>query len=72
MTNAESNFQVTVVGAGYWGKNLVRNFHALRSLRAVCDHKPEVLRGIIAQYPRVAAMSSFLTYWRTPLFRVWP
>ena len=28
---------VAVVGCGYWGKNLVRNFHRLGALRAVCD-----------------------------------
>ena len=28
---------VAVVGCGYWGKNLVRNFHELNSLYAVCD-----------------------------------
>jgi UDP-2-acetamido-3-amino-2,3-dideoxy-glucuronate N-acetyltransferase len=28
---------VGVVGCGYWGRNLVRNFHQLGSLRAVCD-----------------------------------
>lgn len=28
---------VAVVGCGYWGRNLVRNFHQLGSLRAVCD-----------------------------------
>jgi UDP-2-acetamido-3-amino-2,3-dideoxy-glucuronate N-acetyltransferase len=31
---------VAVVGRGYWGENLVRNFHALGVLRAVCDHDP--------------------------------
>lgn len=29
--------QVIVIGCGYWGKNLVRNFSALGSLAAVCD-----------------------------------
>jgi UDP-2-acetamido-3-amino-2,3-dideoxy-glucuronate N-acetyltransferase len=29
--------RVGVAGCGYWGKNLVRNFHALGSLEAVCD-----------------------------------
>jgi predicted dehydrogenase len=29
--------KVTVLGCGYWGKNLVRNFHALGALGAVCD-----------------------------------
>ena len=28
---------VGVVGCGYWGRNLVRNFHELGSLGAVCD-----------------------------------
>lgn len=28
---------VGVVGCGYWGKNLVRNFHGLEALGAVCD-----------------------------------
>lgn len=32
-----SNKDIAVIGAGYWGKNLVRNFHALGRLRAVCD-----------------------------------
>ena len=26
-----------LVGCGYWGKNLVRNFHDLESLRVICD-----------------------------------
>lgn len=29
--------QVSVFGCGYWGKNLVRNFHALGGLASVCD-----------------------------------
>lgn len=29
--------RVAVVGCGYWGKNLVRNFHELGALAAVCD-----------------------------------
>lgn len=28
---------VAVIGCGYWGKNLVRNFHELGALRAVAD-----------------------------------
>jgi predicted dehydrogenase len=28
---------VAVLGCGYWGKNLVRNFHALGALKAVAD-----------------------------------
>jgi len=29
--------QIAVVGCGYWGKNLVRNFHQLGALAGVCD-----------------------------------
>src|SRR5580692_1550373 len=29
--------RVGVVGCGYWGRNLVRNFHTLGSLEAVCE-----------------------------------
>ena len=28
---------VAVVGMGYWGKNLVRNFYELDALAAICD-----------------------------------
>jgi predicted dehydrogenase len=31
---------VAVVGCGYWGKNLVRNFAALQALQTVCDVTP--------------------------------
>jgi predicted dehydrogenase len=31
---------IAVLGCGYWGKNLVRNFHALGALSAVADISP--------------------------------
>ena len=36
---------LAVVGGGYWGKNLVRNFHALGALRLVCDSDPARLEA---------------------------
>jgi predicted dehydrogenase len=33
--------KVAVLGCGYWGKNLVRNFHALGALAAVADVSPQ-------------------------------
>ncbi|MBI3178821.1 MAG: Gfo/Idh/MocA family oxidoreductase, partial [Deltaproteobacteria bacterium] len=33
--------RIAVLGCGWWGKNLVRNFHALGVLRRVCDPAPE-------------------------------
>lgn len=41
---------VAVVGSGYWGKNLVRNFHALGALECVCDVKEEPLRKAELEY----------------------
>ncbi len=41
---------VGVVGCGYWGRNLVRNFHALGSLRAVCDIEKPRLEEIRLTY----------------------
>ena len=29
--------KVALLGCGYWGKNLARNFHSLRALSCVCD-----------------------------------
>jgi UDP-2-acetamido-3-amino-2,3-dideoxy-glucuronate N-acetyltransferase len=34
---------VAVVGCGYWGRNLVRNFGQLGALRAVCDANADTL-----------------------------
>lgn len=36
--------RVAVLGAGYWGKNLVRNFHELGALELVCDPDPAARR----------------------------
>ena len=50
---------IAVVGAGYWGRNLVRNFDALGVLGAVCDSEAETLDTIKAQYPTIDATDSF-------------
>ena len=42
--------RVAVVGAGYWGKNLVRNFHALGALQMVCDVNEETLNRVRHEY----------------------
>jgi len=41
---------VAVVGSGYWGKNLVRNFHGLGALTAICDRDPQVLAKFREMY----------------------
>jgi UDP-2-acetamido-3-amino-2,3-dideoxy-glucuronate N-acetyltransferase len=42
--------RVGVIGAGYWGKNLVRNFHALNALQAVCDADEGTVQRIRQEY----------------------
>jgi UDP-2-acetamido-3-amino-2,3-dideoxy-glucuronate N-acetyltransferase len=41
---------VAVVGSGYWGKNLVRTFHELGNLRAVCDTDQRALEKVQARF----------------------
>jgi UDP-2-acetamido-3-amino-2,3-dideoxy-glucuronate N-acetyltransferase len=45
--------RIAVVGMGYWGRNLVRNFHALDALHVVCDSSPEVEASLPKEYPGV-------------------
>jgi UDP-2-acetamido-3-amino-2,3-dideoxy-glucuronate N-acetyltransferase len=42
--------KVAVIGSGYWGKNLVRNFHELGALAAVVDVREEALRESQSRY----------------------
>jgi len=37
-----SNIKISVIGCGYWGKNLVRNFAQLGALYSVCDANQEL------------------------------
>lgn len=53
--------RVAVIGAGYWGPNLIRNFSTCRDTRlvAVCDKDPTLLNKVLASYPGVDAVDSF-------------
>ncbi len=44
---------IAVIGSGYWGKNLVRNYHDLGALRLICDNNQSVLTAFQEQYPDV-------------------
>ena len=44
---------VAVLGAGYWGKNLVRNFHQLGVLKTICDGAQPIREEMIKTYPGV-------------------
>ncbi len=47
------NGRINVIGAGYWGINLVRNFHALKVLASVCDISPSTLTSIQKKFPAI-------------------
>jgi len=44
---------VAVIGSGYWGKNLVRNFNSLGALKLICDKSEIILGNFKEQYPEV-------------------
>jgi UDP-2-acetamido-3-amino-2,3-dideoxy-glucuronate N-acetyltransferase len=50
---------VAVVGVGYWGKNLVRNFHDLGVLAALCDAEESVEANSKRQYSGVKFYRQF-------------
>jgi len=50
---------IAVVGSGYWGRNLVRNFHELGVLGTVCDGDSAVENTIRARYSDVKFCSKF-------------
>ncbi len=50
---------IAVIGTGYWGRNLVRNFHMLGCLHTVCDNDPETLANFLSQYPGVEGTSAY-------------
>ncbi len=43
---------IAVVGSGYWGKNLVRNFNELGALAMICDGDPLVEATVREMYPK--------------------
>jgi len=49
---------VAVIGCGYWGKNLVRNFHQLGALRMVCDESSECRHAASSLAPDCEIVSS--------------
>jgi len=51
--------RIAVVGSGYWGKNLVRNFHHLGVLHTICESDPDTLRSLRKQYPGVQCVGAF-------------
>jgi len=58
MTGREPQ-SVAVVGAGYWGSNLVRVFHELGALAVICDNDPVKVGRLCGVYGNVQVEQSF-------------
>ena len=65
----EMTRDLALIGAGHWGKNLVRAFEALGALRTVCDPSAAALDAIKKQYPKAATTSSFADVLANPNVR---
>jgi UDP-2-acetamido-3-amino-2,3-dideoxy-glucuronate N-acetyltransferase len=50
---------IAVIGTGYWGKNLVRNFHQLGVLKLICDKNEIALTQFKGFHPSVEVSLSF-------------
>ncbi|MFA6471427.1 MAG: Gfo/Idh/MocA family oxidoreductase [Candidatus Latescibacterota bacterium] len=55
---------IGIIGAGYWGKNLIRTFQTLGSLctvRYIADTSPEVIVNLSRQYPHTTIIDNYHT-----------
>ncbi len=61
LRKASAPVRMGQIGVGYWGKNLLRNFRAVRSAELVmaCDRRSSILEGVAAQYPGVQTTEHF-------------
>ncbi len=57
--NSASPARVAVVGTGYWGKNLVRNFSQLGALALSCDLDSARAQAMAQQYPGLETTSDY-------------
>jgi predicted dehydrogenase/acetyltransferase-like isoleucine patch superfamily enzyme len=55
-----TDVKVAVVGSGYWGKNLVRNYAELGALYGVCDCSDQALDSFRQKYPQVKYTTNYL------------
>ncbi|MFC1904902.1 Gfo/Idh/MocA family protein [Chloroflexota bacterium] len=53
------NRNIAIVGCGYWGRNLVRNFAELDALHTICDADPKVLKQYESCYSGIQRESEY-------------
>ena len=57
---------IAVIGCGYWGKNLVRNFYELNSLYAICDVDRKRLKSFKEKHPDLVVYNDYKTLLKKP------
>src|SRR6516164_6200493 len=63
-----STIRVGVIGYGYWGPNIVRNFHGIEDCEvvAVCDKNPDALKRAQRAYPSIERTTDFQAVLTSP------
>ena len=49
----KSDIGIAIIGTGYWGKNLIRNYRDIGVLKLLCDNNEETLTQYNEQYPEL-------------------
>ena len=58
MAKKKTKKYVAIIGTGYWGKNLVRNFYQLGVLKTICDLDKNILKKFEKLYPKTETTSN--------------
>lgn len=59
MSNQSASKDLALIGAGYWGRNLARNFHSLGVLHTLCDRDRGILESYGPDYTEVRKCAGF-------------
>lgn len=51
--------KIAVIGAGYWGKNLIRNYNQLGVLKTICDFNSTTVDKMKGLYPSVKTTMNY-------------
>src|SRR6187402_1969496 len=64
----KKNLQIGVIGCGYWGPNLIRNFRQLPGceLKYMCDSNEQRLAHVRSLYPEAQAVTDIATVLNDP------
>ncbi len=69
MSETTAARDLALVGGGYWGKNLARNFHALGVLHTICDLSPAALAAYGSEYDGVRKEAQLDKLWVDPAIK---